>query len=224
MKICLFDIDGTLISSGGAGKAALEASLADQFDNEHVMENLQLSGRTDRAITRDLLEFAGVGDSPEHQERVLSGYFGWLPEKLQLHSGAILPGIPELLETLSARDDVGLGLLTGNVRQGARIKLSHFGLFEYFGFGGFGDHHYERDDVAREALDAIRERHTDIDIENIWVIGDTPLDIGCARAIGAQAVAVCTGWHTRDELSAHEPDLLFDDLSDPSELLNELSS
>jgi phosphoglycolate phosphatase-like HAD superfamily hydrolase len=121
---------------------------------------------------------------------------------------------------LKGRDDVVLGLLTGNVRAGARVKLSHFRLYDYFPFGGFGDDHFDRDDVAREALAEVQRRFDGaIRPERIWVIGDTPLDVRCARAIGARAVAVATGWHTAEELDQHRPDLLLADLADPAPLL-----
>src|SRR5262249_8462247 len=116
-----------------------------------------------------------------------------------------------------------LGLLTGNIRAGAQAKLGHFGLDHYFGFGGFGDHHLDRDDVAREAYDAVHRNHNGSVVrERIWVIGDTPLDIRCARTIGVRVAAVATGWHSLAELEAEGPDLLFADLADPEPLLKEL--
>jgi phosphoglycolate phosphatase-like HAD superfamily hydrolase len=132
----------------------------------------------------------------------------------------VCPGVPALLDALAADARLAVGLLTGNIREGARLKLGHFDLFHHFAFGGFGDEHFERDDVAREALAAIRvhvNRHHQAD--RVWVIGDTPLDVKCARAIGARAVAVATGWHSAAELEATVPDLLLNDLSDPSDLL-----
>src|SRR5205807_7195834 len=149
-------------------------------------------------------------------ERILEAYLRHLPEHLGRATGRILPGIAELLRQLHRRDDVALGLLTGNIRAGARIKLGHFGLFDYFAFGGFGDHHLDRDDVAREALAEVHARFNGtVTLDCIWVIGDTPPDVRCARAIGAKAVAVTTGWHPREELEASAPDLLVTDLSDP---------
>jgi phosphoglycolate phosphatase len=116
-----------------------------------------------------------------------------------------------------------VGLLTGNVRAGARVKLGHFGLYDHFAFGGFGDHHLDRDEVAREALAEVERRfngrHSP---ERIWVVGDTPLDIRCARAIGARAVAVATGWHSEEELTAHGPDLFLTDLEDAGLLMARL--
>ncbi len=220
MHVCLFDIDGTLILSGGAGKAALEAGLASEFGIAQVIDKLQLSGRTDRAIVTDLFRLHVIDDTPENRRRLAEAYLRHLPRCLATLGGRVLPGIAALLECLSERHDVALGLLTGNLRAGARVKLGHFGLFEYFPFGGFGDEHIDRDDVAREALAEVRRHHKAIPPERIWVVGDTPLDVRCARAIGARAVAVATGWHTCEELTGHGPDLLLDDLSDPLPLLN----
>jgi phosphoglycolate phosphatase-like HAD superfamily hydrolase len=220
MHVCLFDIDGTLISSGGAGKAALELALFQEFGIERITDKLVLSGRTDRAICRDLFAYHVLDDTPENWRRLIDAYLQNLPHCLATKGGKVLPGITELLEGLRRHDDVRVGLLTGNIRAGAKVKLGHFGLYEHFAFGGFGDDHFDRDDVAREALQAVHVHCKGMACaDRIWVIGDTPLDIRCARAIGARAVAVATGWHPAEELSACEPDLLFTDLSDPKLLL-----
>jgi phosphoglycolate phosphatase len=219
MHVCLFDIDGTLISSGGAGKAALEMAMAAEFGVTHSIEKLQLSGRPDRAIILDIFRLHALDDKPEHWRRLTAAYLHHLPGCLASHNGRVLPGIAALLDELRRRD-IPLGLLTGNIRAGAKVKLGHFGLYEHFTFGGFGDHHLDRDDIAREALAEVKARlNGQHSPERIWVIGDTPLDIRCARAIGAKAVAVATGWHSLDELAAHEPDVLLADLSDATALL-----
>lgn len=221
MYICLFDIDGTLLSSGGAGKAAMEAALAAEFGVPADSAKVPYSGRTDRAITRDLFRLYGVAETPENWQRFRAAYLRLLPDCLACHQGKVLPGIAALLEHLAARSHFVLGLLTGNIRDGARLKLGHYGLFQHFAFGGFGDEHYDRDDVAREALAAVtrhlagRAHHPD----RLWVIGDTPLDVRCARAIGGKAVAVATGWHTLEQLAAEQPDVLLTDLADPAPLL-----
>jgi phosphoglycolate phosphatase-like HAD superfamily hydrolase len=139
---------------------------------------------------------------------------------LAAHKGQVLPGIGALLDCLQQHGKVAVGLLTGNVRDGARLKLGHYGLYHHFAFGGFGDHYFSREEVAREALTAVR-KHLQIHVESeqIWVIGDTPLDVRCARSIGARAVGVATGWHSLEVLAAEQPDLLLADLSDPSRLL-----
>ncbi len=219
MHICLFDIDGTLLNSGGAGKAAIETALVEDF-GVTLRVQVPYSGRTDRAIARDLLLLHGVEDTPANRERLVRGYLQRLPAALQRHEGRVLPGITALVQHLGERNDVAVGLLTGNIRAGAEAKLGYFGLFEHFTFGGFGDHHFDRDDVAREALAVIHERyHGRYAAERIWVIGDTPLDVRCARAIGAKAVAVATGWHTLEQLRETGADLLVNDLSDPEPLL-----
>jgi phosphoglycolate phosphatase-like HAD superfamily hydrolase len=225
MHVCLFDIDGTLISSGGAGKAALEQAIADVFGVPHAIEKMSLSGRTDRAIVREAFGLCGVADTPENRQRLVEAYLERLPGCLAGHRGRVLPGIAELLNTLSGRGDVLVGLLTGNVRAGARVKLDFFGLHDYFSFGGFGDLHLDRDDVAREAVgEASRHLNGSPVLDRVWVIGDTPLDVRCARAVGARAAAVATGWHSSEELAAHAPDLLLTDLSDPTALLERLGS
>jgi phosphoglycolate phosphatase-like HAD superfamily hydrolase len=220
MQVCLFDIDGTLLSSGGAGKAAMEAALAAAFGVREILGDVPYSGRTDRAIGRDLLTAHGLEPTPGNWQRLRDAYLGHLPDCLTRHRGRVLPGIPELLTHLRGLEGVAVGLLTGNVREGARLKLGHYDLAHHFAFGGYGDHHWERDDVAREALEAVRaHRPAPVPLDRIWVIGDTPLDVRCARAIGVRVAAVATGWHPIEELAAAEPDCLLADLSDPSPLL-----
>jgi phosphoglycolate phosphatase len=220
MFVCLFDIDGTLLRSGGAGKAAMEAALGTAFGVPNSADGIPFSGRTDRSIGRDLFRLHGVETTPGNWQGFLTAYLHHLPSCLDRHQGEVLPGIAALLQRLAQREDVSMGLLTGNVRAGARLKLEHFGLFEYFAFGGYGDDHWERDDVAREALAMAREALGDsLHPERIWVIGDTPLDIQCARAIGARVLAVATGWHSLEELAREKPDLALTDLTNPDEWL-----
>jgi phosphoglycolate phosphatase-like HAD superfamily hydrolase len=220
MHVCLFDIDGTLVTTGGAGRAAMEASLASEFGVLNLRKDIPYSGRTDRAIGRDLLAAHGVEPTEAAWRRLRDGYLRSLPLTLPQHPGRVLPGIAELLVQLSARSDVVVGLLTGNLRDGARLKLGHYQLFEHFRVGGYGDEHFDRDDVAREALAALHGHlNGTCDPARLWVIGDTPLDVRCARAIGARVLAVATGWHAAEELAAAAPDLLLPDLSDPEPLL-----
>src|SRR5262245_44893965 len=220
MHVCLFDIDGTLIHTRGAGMAALREGLREAFGVMEPTDQVAVHGRTDRGITRDLFRHHGIDDLPEHWERFRAAYLRVLPGTLAARPGTVLPGIVTLLETLAARDDLAVGLLTGNTREGARIKLAHYGLDRYFEFGGFGDDHLERDDVAREALTAVAARENgEVDLTRLWVIGDTPTDVSCGRAIGARVIAVATGNHTRDELAAAGPDHLLIDFSDPAPLL-----
>ncbi len=221
MKICLFDIDGTLLSSGGAGKAAMEEALLAEFGLPELRGRVSYSGRTDRALIADHFRLHDIQDTPANRRRFLEGYLRRLPEHLKNATGkGVLPGITYLLNHLGGRELVAVGLLTGNVREGARLKLEHYGLYHHFSFGGFGDEHHDRDEVAREAWHVVRERFGPAVLcENVWVIGDTPMDVRCARAIGARCLAVATGFHPVEELAASEPDLLLPDLSDPEPFL-----
>lgn len=220
MHVILFDIDGTLLRSGGAGKEAMETALVNEFGLDRVRAEVPYSGRTDRAIARDLFAAHGIDVTPANWQRFVTAYLRLLPDCLHRLSGRVLPGIAALLQQLGGRDTFAVGLLTGNIRAGAEAKLGHFGLWGHFAFGGFGDEHHERDLVAKDALKAAtdflrRNPHP----ERVWVIGDTPLDVKCARAIGAKAVAVATGYHPAEELAAAGPDLLLPDLADHSPLL-----
>ncbi len=221
MHVCLFDIDGTLIHTRGAVMAAMRDGLGAAFGVAQPTESVVIHGRTDRGITRDLFRFHGIEDVPEHWDRLRQAYLKLLPDSLSKRPGVLLPGVVSLLEVLVARDDVLVGLLTGNTRESARIKLAHFGLDHFFEFGGYGDDHFERDDVAHEALAQARQRvNGEIDLARVWVIGDTPTDVSCGRAIQTKTIAVLTGNHTRDELAAANPDhLAIGHLSDPEPLL-----
>ena len=220
MPVILWDIDGTLIRSGGAGKDAMEGALRDAFGLVDIKDEVPYSGRTDCAISADLLCVHGIDPSAENQRKLQDAYLARLPLSLKSRPGHVLPGVTEVLNILKPRGDVLLGLLTGNIRTGARTKLGHFGLWDFFTLGGFGDDLHDRDDVARRAhREVCTHRGGEVDPNEIWVIGDTPHDVKCARAIGAKAVAVATGWHPVDELTACKPDHCFADLSDHRSVL-----
>jgi phosphoglycolate phosphatase-like HAD superfamily hydrolase len=219
MIVALFDIDGTLLASSGAGRLAMDAALAEVFGIRVPILQGSIAGRTDRSIARDQFQLHGVDDTPDNWERFIQAYLRGLPESLVRNEGRALPGVAALLDRLEGRGDFALGLLTGNHPTGARIKLGHCGLDRYFQWGAFGDRHLSRDEVAHEALRLVRDRHGEsIALEQVWVIGDTPWDVRCARAIGARAVAVATGIHTTDDLAAERPDLLLGDLAEPDSL------
>lgn len=211
--IILFDIDGTLILTGGAGRAALDAALEDAFAMS-VQHDVPVNGRTDRGIARDLFRLHGIDDTAANWDRFRAAYLRRLADNMPRRAGRVLAGVIELLSLLAARSDVAIGLLTGNVREGARIKLEHFRLHGRFAFGGFGDVHCDRNDVAREALAAAECHVGEPRLDRTWVVGDTPFDVRCARAIGARAAAVATGGLSAEALAAESPDLLLSDLSD----------
>lgn len=220
MHVLLFDIDGTLINTGGAGSAALRSAFRNLFGIP-LPKDVAYSGRTDRAITRDMFAVHDVEDSDENWQRLRQQYLTSLAESLPRCQGCVLPGITALLERLAATDCVSVGLLTGNLQDGARLKLEHYGLFHHFAFGGYGDEHFDRNHVAESALAAalahLGGRQAP---RSVWVIGDTPLDIRCARWINARSLAVATGTHPRAELADHRPDVLLNDLSDWEQVLS----
>ena len=220
MITLLFDIDGTLIRTHGAGKAAMETALRTAFGVADILDTVPYSGRTDRAIGRDLLTVHGLDPSTENVKTLTETYLAELPAQLAKLGGEVCPGIHAILDATRDHSDVLLGLLTGNIRHGAATKLGHFGLWDYFRVGGFGDDHFDRDDVARSAISSVNAHlGRTIDPNTVWVIGDTPLDITCARAIGAKVIAVATGWHTFAELDTHKPDLLLNDLGEVETVL-----
>ncbi len=214
MRVLLFDIDGTLLNSGGAGQAAMEDALESAFGVTRQTEGIPVAGRTDRAITSDMMQFHDIPLTEENSGRLYAHYLQHLPKRLGTRGGLVLPGVETLLAQLAAEADCLLGLLTGNFKRGAEIKLSHFELAHHFRCGGYGDHHHDRDDVAREAKsEALRTLGRD-EHDDVWVIGDTPNDVKCGRAIGARVVAVATGHFSDDELKATCPDFLFRDFAD----------
>ncbi|MCX7422288.1 MAG: HAD family hydrolase [Planctomycetia bacterium] len=222
MHTILFDIDGTLIHSGGAGQAGIERVLAEEFGVTAPTTGISTAGRTDRGIARDLIRFHQLEESEATYQRMLQAYLRILPLELKARDGGTFPGIRDLLNQLSQRRDVRLGLLTGNYQEAAWQKLRHFELDHHFQFGGFGDDHADRDDVARLALTAAQSHAASkpIHTSHLWVIGDTPADVQCGRAIGARVIAVATGIHSRQDLEPTQPDHLFDDLHDVAAVLD----
>ncbi|MCY2989577.1 MAG: HAD family hydrolase [Planctomycetota bacterium] len=223
MHVLLFDIDGTLINTRGSGLTALKTAFAEVFARP-APARIDAAGRTDRGIARDLFLGHTIEDTSDNWRDFETAYLRHLATQLPLREGSLLPGVVDLLQQLTNRDDVAVGLLTGNTPAGARLKLEHFEIHHYFSFGGFGDRHPERNGVARDALAAAQGHlRQPIAPEQVWVIGDTPLDIGCARHIGANAVAVATGQHALEDLARETPDLLLEDLGQAAALLERLN-
>ena len=224
----LFDIDGTLLGSGGAGSHAFYETFREDFGISDPVDGVPFAGRSDRAIAYDLMKLNSVEPSEENWQRFQHTYTSRLANSLRVNDGRVLPGVQELLSKIERLDYVTLGLITGNMEAGAKAKLVHYGLVERFYFGGYGDHHTDRDDIARAALDAAH-RHLETlhegqeaTLHGAMVIGDTQHDITCAHAIGAYAVGVATGSASLDELQAAGADLVLEDLSEPEQLLAEI--
>lgn len=213
--LLLWDIDGTLIASGGAGMRALRVALRKVFAIDGSLDDIDFGGRTDTWIMREIFRKFGLAESAENFTRFFDGYVDALPAELANSHARVLPGVRGLLAATAAHGHIAQGLLTGNMRRGAQVKLAHHGLWEHFPFGAFADDSEHRNDLGPHALRRARERHgVDFPALNVWIIGDTPYDIACARAIGARAIAVATGSHTQAVLAAHAPDALLPDLAD----------
>ena len=212
--LLLFDIDGTLLTSGGCGERALRLAARDEFGVEDDLSDIEIAGRTDTGIARQLLRKYGRAETEEAITALLQRYLRHLPRLLPEVRGRLLPGVSDLLAALKPRADVVLALLTGNLARGAEHKLSHYGVWHYFEFGAFADDHHERNRLGPFALARAAERGHTVALSRTFVIGDTPHDIACARAIGAKAVAVATGGFRSEKLAPHSPDVLLDDLSD----------
>ncbi len=213
--LLLWDIDGTLITSGGAGIRALRPPLLELFGVASDLADIDFAGRTDRHIFRQIFGRHGIPNTEENFLRYLDGYLARLPAELA-HSGAtVLPGIEAVLRTAAARPDITQALLTGNARGAARVKLDHHGLWDFFPFGAFADDAEHRNDLGPHALRRARA-HTGVDFppERVWIIGDTPHDIACGRAIGAKTLAVATGNHSALALAAHAPSAVLPDFAD----------
>lgn len=218
MRLVLFDVDGTLVTARGAGRRAMARALAAVFGATGPIERYDFRGKTDPQIVADLMRAAGFG--PMEIATRLDVFYARYLDELSAEIGrgehvALMPGIGDLIPRLSRHPGTVVGLLTGNVEGGARLKLAPTGLWSYFRVGAYGS-----DDADRSRLPAVAVRRAEalvgrpIAPERVLVIGDTPLDIDCARAFGAVAVAVATGQHRAEELAACRPDLLFSDFSD----------
>jgi phosphoglycolate phosphatase len=213
-RLLLFDIDGTLITSGGAGEGAIQDAMRERFSIDEDLEGITLAGATDSLIARLLLEKHSLATTPENIAAFLEAYLHHLPKRMPQHRGRLLPGIVALLEALKLREECTLALLTGNVERGAQIKLSHYGVWDYFEFGAFADDHHDRNELGHFAQARALERNgIEFSPHQICVIGDTPRDIECGKAIGARTAAIATGNYPLAALQKCEPDILFADLS-----------
>ncbi len=219
----LFDIDGTIMTSSHAGTNAM-AQTAKELFNVDKIAPLKVHGRCDRGILTDLLNSLGVSYDQHHQE-FCRRYYRNLPESLERNEGRLLPGVHALLQRLHATDNVALGLLTGNLKKAAQIKLQYVGVDHFFTFGGYGDHSPDRNVVAAQAVESAKAALQDsFCSKKVWVLGDTPNDIRCARSIEAKVVAVETGGGTSQELRAAKPDLLLPNLENCQVWIDSLSS
>ena len=215
MKVLLFDIDATLILTGGAGLRALDRAFQKLFNVNAAMTGVAPHGKTDPAIIREIFQNRFTDESVTDPviATILEAYLLFLREEVELtNSYQILPGILEILEEMTTRPDVLLGLATGNVEAGARIKLRRGDLNRFFPFGGFGSDSEYRADLVRQAAEMAAVRHgSPIEKSDVFVIGDTPKDIEAGRASGFQTVGVATGQYSVDQLRDSGADLAIAD-------------
>lgn len=226
MRLILFDIDGTLLRDGIASKIAFARALRETYNTTGPINAFKFAGMTDPECVTEIMRLAGIDDQTIHQRReeCLRRYVEILQTEMLLHDdGRLFPGVRELLERLNKLDGVLVGLLTGNVLRGAELKLKRWDLERYFRFGAYGDDHEQRPVLAQIALEKARSLSgRQFTGGETTVIGDTPKDVACARAIGARAVAVATGSVPRDELARAEPDVLLDSFEDHTAALRAL--
>jgi len=223
-RLYLFDIDGTLITSGGAGETSYRQAVAQYCGSLAPLEGLNFAGNTDTGIARSILTAAGMEPTHEAIMALNDTYLGILADRIHHHQGNLLPGIIPLLDRLKERPDCVLALLTGNLAAGAEVKLTHYGVWNYFAFGAYADDHHERNRLGPIATARAFEEHgEEFPPQRTYVIGDTPRDIECGKAFGAVTVAVATGKYSREELASHHPDFLFEDFSDPETVLSAIA-
>lgn len=218
-RLVLFDIDGTLLTAGGAGGRAVRDAMVEVYGQTGRIAGYSMGGRTDPQIVRELMTAAGypLEEIDARMDALWTAYLRNLRVAVTQSPVTPLPGVPALLDRVEASGDpMVLGLLTGNVKEGARIKVDAAGLgFGRFRVGAYGSDHWRRPELPAVAARRAREK-TGIGFagKEIVIIGDTPFDISCGAHLGVRTIATATGGFSRDDLAAHHPDYLFDDLSD----------
>ena len=213
-RFFLFDVDKTLVDSGGAGGRAMNLAFAQLFGIDQGFAGIGFSGRTDTGILREAIGVHGLdGDFPALLARFREAYYSILPSTLAESQGYVLPGVREVLAGLQTAPGAFLGLATGNFHEAARLKLAHFGLYDSFLAGGYADDSEDRAELVAIAIERLAEAGGGHGPREVYVIGDTPLDIAAAQANGARSLAVATGFFSVDQLKAAGAGLVFPDFS-----------
>src|SRR5688572_12159798 len=223
MIVLFWDIDGTLLTTGKAGVPAWEDAVREVTGREFQLSSIRVPGLTDYQIAVRTFELLGLDVDEATLHRLVRRYEELLPSALPQKQGRVLPNVREILEQTTRRSDVRSYLLTGNTRGGARAKLTHYELFDYFPDGAFAEDAGERATIAARGLELAR-RAGPVGESAIFVIGDTPHDIHGANAIGARTIAVATGGYTVDELLPHRPWRLYAELPTAGEFLRLIES
>ncbi len=216
MKLILFDIDGTLLISDGAGTRAANRAFEAIHGVANVMEGIDAAGKTDPLILEEMYR-NGLERSYTsiEAEELYALYVGYLEEEVaKSREFTVMPGVRPLLGLLGDKQDVVMGVATGNIERGAMIKLGHCGLDRHFKLGGYGSDSAIRQELILIAIERAKcHLQYNKEFQKVFVIGDTPHDISHGKAAGAITIAVATGSYTAKQLDEHEPDYLFDDLS-----------
>ena len=218
--LLLWDIDGTLIASGGAGMRAIQQALRTVFAIDGSLEDIDFAGRTDTWIMRAIFRKFDLPATPEAFTRLFEGYLAELPRALDNPHARVLPGVREILAAVAHHGGIAQGLLTGNMQRSAQVKLAYHGLWDHFAFGAFADDSEHRNELGAHAIRRALERHgVNFAADDIWVIGDTPHDIACGKFIGARTLAVATGGSSMAQLLAHQPTAVLETLADTDAVL-----
>jgi phosphoglycolate phosphatase-like HAD superfamily hydrolase len=216
IRVVFWDIDGTLLTTARAGVFALEDAAREVLGADASFAELRTSGLTDWDVAALAIRTVGGLDEAPTVEAFLRAYERFLPERLHMRRGEVLPGVVEILDHLDRREDVLNLLLTGNTPGGARAKLAHYGIERYFEGGAFCVDGVERVEIARRALTLAAERiGADPERDAVTVVGDTPADVRCGHAIGARTVAVASGAYSREQLEACAPSVVLDRFPQP---------
>jgi phosphoglycolate phosphatase len=226
LSLILFDVDGTLLLSGGAGVRSMTRAFEALYGVADAFAGIDVGGRTDTFLLARALQRAGLPDTTAQHRRFREAYLAVLNDEIHrpgVGRHGLLPGVEPLLHLLKQDRAFHLALLTGNYEPAAYIKLKHFGLARFFGWGAFGDDSEDRGELARLALRRAGERSVPVMArDRAIVVGDTPHDVACAQAIGARSLAVATGSHSVDQLQQSGADFVIGDLSDIDEVLRVL--
>jgi phosphoglycolate phosphatase-like HAD superfamily hydrolase len=222
-KLILFDIDGTLIGSGGAGTRALNKSFNEIFSIPDGFKGVSMAGKTDIEIMKEGMRRHRIDPEEGLVKRMVEGYIYHLGKEINNNGRHLKPGIKEIISKLKNVDGFYLGLLTGNLEKGARLKLEPFGINPYFPFGAFGSDDEDRNSLLPIAIKKFFDIYKiSLKPEETVVIGDTPRDVACSKPFGAFSVVVATGPYSFEKLQNSGADLVLKDLRCQERLLDHL--
>ncbi len=217
LRLILFDIDGTLINTNGIARQAFGEAVDSTLGQPSAASTYDFAGKTDQQIYHDIMKATNVPeeDIPAHQDAIFAAFFETLEKRLNKDNITVLPGVRELLNALSQEQVATLALLTGNMLQGARIKLTPPELLPFFSFGAFGNDAFHRHELPAIAVERAYDRTgATFKAKDIVIIGDTPHDIDCGRHLNVRSIGVATGGYSHEQLAEQRPDHLFEDLTD----------